>query len=264
MAHKRRVVAAVAAAAASVTAGLLAAAPANAVADGHNAPPGAFPFTVKFTMTDIPNPDGTTRSSACSGSLIAPQWVITAGHCFHDVNRNPVSGPVPYPTTATLGKVDLAESGGHTVAVTEVRQAPKGDIALAKLASPVTDVAPLLVNRHKPRVGQKLDLAGWGATDSVNPTPGTHMTYGQVAVSTVADPMLEVHGVSPAADTSACLYDSGAPYFVPAGLTAGVLVSVESDGPDCPHTTPETTTRVDVVADWIAAQVGYASVAANE
>ena len=261
MAHKRY---AVAIAAAFVTAGVFAAAPAGAVADGRSAPAGAFPFAVKFTMTNIPNPDGTTRSSACSGALIAPQWVITAGHCFHDVNRVPVSGPVPYPTTATLGKVDLAAPGGHTVAVTEVRQAPKGDIALAKLASPVTDVPPLLVARHAPKVGELLTLAGWGATSSVNPTPGTHLNYGEVAVSTVDDPMLEVHGVAPAADTSACLYDSGAPYFVPLGWRAGVLVSVESDGPDCPHTTPETTTRADVDADWIGQQVGYASIAANE
>jgi secreted trypsin-like serine protease len=263
VAHKRY---AVAIAAAFVTAGMFAAAPAGAVANGHDATPGMFPFSVKFTMTNIPNPDGTTRSSACSGALIAPQWVITAGHCFHDVNRNPVSGPVPYPTTATLGKVDLAANGGHTVDVVEVRQAPKGDIALGKLDKPVYDVLPLLVNRQQPTVGQQLTLAGWGATDSVNPTPGTHMTYGGVAVQTVEDVNLLVHGVSPAADTSACLYDSGAPYFKQIGVKAGVLVSVESDGPDCPHETPETTTRVDVVADWIGSQVGYGSiaVAANE
>jgi len=48
---------------------------------------------VKLTMTHIPRPDGTFYDSACSAALISPSWIITAGHCFHDVNRNPVSGP---------------------------------------------------------------------------------------------------------------------------------------------------------------------------
>ena len=43
--------------------------------------------TVQLMMTD-----GTKYNSYCSGALISKQWIITAGHCFHDVNRNRVSG----------------------------------------------------------------------------------------------------------------------------------------------------------------------------
>jgi hypothetical protein len=59
-----------------------------------------------------------------------------------------------------------------------------------------------------------------------------------------------VTGYAPARDTSACLYDSGAPYF---RSVSGVLqlVSVESTGPDCPHTSNETTSRADVDTGWI-------------
>jgi hypothetical protein len=66
---------------------------------------------------------------------------------------------------------------------------------------------------------------------------------------------LGVHGVYPSPDTSACLYDSGAPYFVPVGSKAGVLMSVESSGPDCPHDQLETTSRVDVIFQWIYQQI---------
>jgi hypothetical protein len=63
--------------------------------------------------------------------------------------------------------------------------------------------------------------------------------------------ILSVAGYSPHADTSACAYDSGAPYFVVPKTGPSVLVSVESNGPTCPHTGPETTSRVDTVAPWI-------------
>lgn len=240
---------------AAVVLALLSTGTAGAVADGQSAPPGVFPFNVKFTMTNIPRPDGSHYNSACSGALIAPQWVITAGHCFHDVNRVPVSGPPQYSTTATIGRTDLAQTTGHVLAIVDVRQSPVNDIALAKLAEPVTDIAPALVDPQAAQVGQTLELAGWGATSSVNPTPGTHLNLGVVAVSSLDATTVEVHGVWPAPDTSACLYDSGAPYFVPIGDRAGLVVSVENNGPDCPHTSPETTARVDIIAQWIAQQV---------
>src|ERR1700759_1581513 len=64
--------------------------PAQAIADGVPAAEGQYRFATKLTMTDIPKPDGTTYDSGCTAALIAPQWIISAGHCFHDVNRNPV------------------------------------------------------------------------------------------------------------------------------------------------------------------------------
>jgi len=72
---------------------------ANAIANGTPVPDGQYSFSTKLTMTGIPNPDGTKRDSACSGALISPQWIVTAGHCFHDVNGNRVSGPQPYDAT---------------------------------------------------------------------------------------------------------------------------------------------------------------------
>ena len=224
--------------------------PAGAIVNGRNAEPGQFSFPVKLTMTNVPRSDGTTYGSACSAALISPQWIVIAGHCFHDVNRNPVSGRPRYKTTATIGVANLGDSHAITVAVVNVRQAGVNDIALAKLAEPVTGVSTLAIADRAPAAGQELTIAGWGATGSVDPTPSTQLRYGKVAVSSVTSTTVLVHGVWPQADTGACTYDSGAPYF-----TGNTLVAVESTGPDCPHTSDETTSRVDVVAHWISNQL---------
>ncbi|HEY4457344.1 MAG TPA: trypsin-like serine protease [Pseudonocardiaceae bacterium] len=224
---------------------------ADAVANGQAATPGMYPFAVKLTMTNIPKPDGTTYNSGCSGALIAPEWIITAGHCFHDVNRVPVSGPPQYQTTAALGTVNVTNDPGEVRTVVDVAQSPVNDVALAKLSAPVYDIAPLVVDPAAPTVGQNLELAGWGATSDVNAAPSNQLYLGGFAVSSTATNTIGVQGVTPAPDTSACLYDSGAPYFIPAGDQTGLLVSVENNGPDCPHTAPETTARVDVLTQWI-------------
>jgi hypothetical protein len=161
-----------------------------------------------------------------------------------------VSGPAPYATRATLHTVDVTTDPGETRQVVAVRQSATTDIALAQLSAPVTDVAPLQLPTTRPAVKQLLTLAGWGATSSTNPAPSDQLRTGVVRVTSVGSTTVLVTGYAPARDTSACLYDSGAPYF---RSVSGVLrlVSVESSGPGCPHTGNETTARVDVVTGWI-------------
>ncbi|MFG1924988.1 S1 family peptidase [Cryptosporangium sp. NPDC048952] len=230
-------------------------APAQAVANGVPVEDGQFQFATKLTMTGIPNPDGTTRNSACSGALIAPQWILTAGHCFHDVDGNPVSGPVPYDTTATLGRVTADGPGGVEVAIVEVAQSPVNDISLAKLERPVEKIDPVSLPEAPPEAGEVLRLTGWGALDGVSTEPSDTLQTGLVEVISVSDTTVGVHGKDPSPSTGACMFDSGAPYFRETDEGAEV-VSTESTGPDCPHDLEETTARVDVAAEWINETIG--------
>jgi secreted trypsin-like serine protease len=250
-----------------------------AIAHGEEAPVGAYRFSTKLTMTGIPRTNGTMYNSACSGALIAPQWIITAGHCFHSAVRSDGSydrvtgailadgsGAVPYHgTTATIGRHNLAlnadgtpqDTSGYVVNVVYAYQSPNNDVAIARLDKPVQGIAPLALYSETPSVGMILRITGWGKTDPAQTTPYDLLQTGQVKINKstdITDTLVMVQAYAPQADTSACAYDSGAPYFVEES-GGPRLVSIENGGPTCPHSGKETTGRVDVNRQWISSVV---------
>jgi len=251
--HLRRLVAVLCALAAALALGVAAAPSSGAIARGVAATPGQFPWAAQLRLDDIRRADGTVYDSACSGVLISRTWVMTAGHCFHDGNRNRVSGAPRYAATVRLGTVDTTDpAAGVTRAVTWVQQSPSNDIAVARLDAPVDGIPPVALRTTAPRKGQVFSVAGWGATTSGG-TWSDRLQWGQVTVGSVKSTTVLVRGSWPYPDTSACSYDSGAPY-VTTGTTP-LLVSIESTGPACPHSSLETTARVDVVARWVRSTV---------
>lgn len=230
--------------------GLGLAGPAHAVAKGERVPEGTYRFATQLTMPNIVRPDGTSYSSACSAALIAPQWIVSAGHCFHDGARNPISGPVHYPVIATVGTADLDSGHGVSVDVLEIFQAPDRDLALGRLAHPVEEIEPLALNDQPLAIDETVHIAGWGWTGEGEAAPGRLLYTGKFAVVEVVEDIVYVNGFAPEVDTSACAWDSGAPFFV---IRYGVphLVSIEDDGPECPHDDREMTSRIDNVVGWI-------------
>jgi len=219
--------------------------PAAAIAHGDHVPAGKYGFATKLTMTGIPTTDGGTRDSWCSGALIAPRWVITAGHCFRDAAGKRVSHTVADRTTATL-------KGKQAVVIAAYQAPDDDDVALAELDSPITGVAPIRLGATPPRVGDVLRLTGYGLTTGDESAGSPGLRTGLFVVGQVRDSVLDVSGRRPRRDTSACLHDSGGPYFSEAKDGTATLRAVVSTGPGCPHPGADFAARTDQLGSWIA------------
>ncbi|GAB3884777.1 hypothetical protein GCM10029964_046330 [Kibdelosporangium lantanae] len=200
------------------------------------------------------------RNGGCSGSLVAPQWVVTAGHCFHDVKDVRVSGEPPYTMTVTLGKLKDTDPGGRAATVVEVRQSPTNDLAVVKLDKAIDGIQPLALNTKKPTVGQRLHFIGWGSLSPTVIVQSDHLKRGDFTVAKVTQTTLEMNPVvTRTVENSPCKDDSGGPFFTSDDNRTGTLVAIVNTGPTCPQPGREIVARIDVVADWINKQTGNSS-----
>lgn len=226
-----------------VVTALLLAAPAHAasprVVGGHDAPAGSFGAVANVSVSG---------AFSCSGTLIAPDWVMTAAHCA-SVSGSVTDGAVPttvaYPATAfgvTLGTVRADGAGGESHQVSQVVIDPAygsdggggNDVALLHLDH-ASAVAPIPIAAHSERSlwfpGVLTTIAGFGTTSQNSGQAPTVMQVAQVPI--VADP---VCAAAYPRDTSAQVANNGAfdaSTMVCAGYPAGGVdtCSGDSGGP---------------------------------
>src|SRR3954462_2568274 len=206
------------------------ASPAGAVVGGNDASPGEYPAIAEITFGPF----------ECTGTLIAPDWVLSAGHCG-SVTGAAVASPVSWPAPLINVRIGGLHPGeGEQAPVQQVYLNPKYlltsgyDISLLKLKG-ASSKPPVKVagagERSLWNAGVSETIVGWGATEEGGDLPDT-LQEGHVPITTDAycggaysdfDAATMVCAGFPQGGVDTCQGDSGGPMF---GHTSGGALKV--------------------------------------
>lgn len=221
--------------------------PAPRVVGGEKTEAGRYPWMV--ALADRRNA-GTSEAVFCGGSLIAPDWVITANHCIRGMSKADIE--------AFVGLERPAESRGRGIGVRGVRRPPTPgiDIALLHLDSP-SRKAPLGISPGEVPAGSPAIALGWGALWAGGGSVG-HLRQVELEVRSLEDCRAAYFGAfDPATMLCAggsgrdtCSGDSGGPL-----VSGGRLIGVTYFGRGCGNW-PGVYTRVDRLAHGIEVMIG--------
>jgi secreted trypsin-like serine protease len=216
-----------------------------------------------------------TDGYACSGSVVAPRVILTAGHCVEDLESS--SLVEPNLVGVATGVSNLKHIPADKISTVErVLVYPHfdpsqlhGDAGLLILKTPVSAPPIALATGadaglYEP--GTELTIAGWGLDKQ-----GAEEIPNQLQAATVPveessrcakgirriypflDPSLQVCTIdAPQFKITPCHGDSGGPAIATRADGSMVEVGVTSMGDaTCKPTSPAVYTRVDQISDWV-------------
>jgi hypothetical protein len=190
----------------------------------------------------------------CTGTLIASDVVLTAGHCvadpvqsFYTGKGTPTSDPGTPPADMTAHAV--ADQVAHPSYVAGTCPNTTFDIGLLHLSAPIDGVTPVAFNQGSaPATGATCTAVGFGTHNE-----GTTVTYeekrsGTEVVQTIASTSIQVEIGTALADHG----DSGGPLICDNKIAGATSCHTDGDFPD--HKL-EHYARIDPAAAWIKSTI---------
>ncbi|MFL5846193.1 MAG: S1 family peptidase [Solirubrobacteraceae bacterium] len=236
---------------AAVAVCFVAATPAHAIVAGTDVPAGQYTNVAEIVIA---------QALGCTGTLIAPDYVMTAGHCA-SLTGEVIAQPIAtFPAAAYDVRLGSNKSGqGTKYAVSDLVVEPQYlarqgyDVTLLHLATPVTGIAPTPIAGPSDRgiwqPGDVQTIVGWGTTSSGGDAPDTLQKANVPIVSDAAceaaygSESLGLTGYSGFESTSqvcagdgvhdTCQGDSGGPMFATGVSGALRLTGATSYGQGC-------------------------------
>ncbi|MEZ4707174.1 MAG: serine protease [Caldilineaceae bacterium] len=249
----------------------------TSIIGGETAPDGAWPWMVAIIQN---NGSNAFWAQFCAGTLIAPEWVLTAAHCTYYVSGAPIDAPA---LSVVAGRQQLSGEEGAQIAVEAIVRHPlydaamaDYDVALIKLAQPAAQPVIQMATPNDlalEAADTPAMIIGWGRTG--DKARIDHLQ--QVEVPLVAtDTCVEAYHALGYGITArmicaglaeggkdACSGDSGGPLMVERPSAANpdetewLEVGIVSWGRGC--ALPDSYgvyTRVSEVYDWVQEQTG--------
>lgn len=252
------------------------------VIGGHNATIQQYPslaFIEGLQATD---------GYACSGSVVAPRVILTAGHCVEDIESSSLVEP-------GLIKVATGISNLQNIPAANISDVERvlvnpnfnptelhHDAGLLILTKPVTATPIALATTAESSLyepGTELTVAGWGIDNRKSEQVPNQLQAGTVPIEESSrcekgirriypflDPTIQVCTIdAPKFQITPCHGDSGGPAMATRADGSLVEVGVTSMGDaTCKPTSPAVYTRVDQIQPWVASWIAYAEAGGPE